>query len=145
MMVTKTCLPYMKEGSEIILIGSGSGYAPNPNQLVYSATKAFVIHFSVGLREELKKRGINVMVVNPGRMKTGMEHMPGSEHFSWFHNLLPASDINMVAEHSLKESAMGRWIFTPGVFYKIARIGTMWRRETSRQSSTQCDKGVFVL
>ena len=77
-MVTKTCLPYMKEGSEIILIGSGSGYAPNPNQLVYSATKAFVIHFSVGLREELKKRGINVMVVNPGRMKTGMEHMPGN-------------------------------------------------------------------
>lgn len=56
-MVTKTCLPYMKEGSEIILIGSGSGYAPNPNQLVYSATKAFVIHFSVGLREELKNAG----------------------------------------------------------------------------------------
>ena len=63
-------LPYMKEGDSIINLGSNSCWQPVPYQAVYGASKAYVLSFSRALGRELKTRGIFVMCVCPGWIKT---------------------------------------------------------------------------
>jgi len=47
----------------IINISSNSSFIPLPKMLIYSATKAFVTHFSKGLREEMKLLNSNVRIM----------------------------------------------------------------------------------
>ena len=68
--VTSLCLPYMKEGSAVINLGSNSSWQPVPYMNVYAASKAYVLSFSRGLYRELKPRGIHVLCVCPGWIKT---------------------------------------------------------------------------
>ena len=68
--LTYLTLPYMTAGGEIYLLGSLSSFQPVPYINVYGATKAFVLSFSRALNVELKKRGIRVMAVCPGWVRT---------------------------------------------------------------------------
>ncbi|MCF0138102.1 MAG: SDR family NAD(P)-dependent oxidoreductase, partial [Oscillospiraceae bacterium] len=63
-------LPYMKKGDHIINMGSNSCWQPVPFQAVYGASKAYVLSFSRAIGRELKPRGIHVMCVCPGWIKT---------------------------------------------------------------------------
>ena len=64
------CIPYMPEGSSIVNLASNSSWQPVPYINVYGATKAYVMSFSRALGVELKSRGIHVMAVAPGWIKT---------------------------------------------------------------------------
>ncbi len=66
-------LPYMKEGDSIINMGSNSSWQPVPYQAVYGASKAYVLSFSRAIGRELKKRGVHVMCVCPGGIKTDFQ------------------------------------------------------------------------
>ena len=68
--MTYATLPYMIEGSQIYQLDSLSSFQPVPYINVYGATKAFVLSFSRALNVELKSRGIRVMAVCPGWVKT---------------------------------------------------------------------------
>ncbi len=68
--MTYIALPYMEKGSFIINLGSNSSHQPVPYMAVYAASKAFVLSFSLSLSAELKKRGIKVLCVCPGWIKT---------------------------------------------------------------------------
>ena len=68
--ITHLTLPYMKEGGQIYQIDSLSSFQPVPYINVYAATKAFVLSFSRALNVELKKRGIRVLAVCPGWVRT---------------------------------------------------------------------------
>ena len=68
--VTAVCLPYMKEGSAVVNLGSNSSWQPVPYMNVYAASKAYVLSFSRGLYRELKPRGIHVLCVCPGWIRT---------------------------------------------------------------------------
>ncbi len=63
-------LPYMQKGDSIINLGSNSSWQPVPYLSVYGATKAYVLSFSRAIGRELKSRGIFVMCVCPGWIKT---------------------------------------------------------------------------
>ena len=63
-------LPYMEKGDDIVNLGSNSSHQPVPFLNVYAASKAYVLSFSRGLGRELKPRGIHVMCVCPGWIKT---------------------------------------------------------------------------
>lgn len=63
-------LPYMTRGSRIVNMGSLSSFQPVPYINVYGASKAFVLSFSRALGAELKPRGIRVMAVCPGWVRT---------------------------------------------------------------------------
>ena len=52
--------------SHIMNVGSMGGFFMLPDKIVYSATKAFVYAFSMGLRMELASSGIMVSVLCPG-------------------------------------------------------------------------------
>lgn len=68
--VTMLCLPYLKKGSRIIQIDSGSAFLPQPGFAVYAASKAYVLSFDQALGAELKDRGITVTSVCPGPVDT---------------------------------------------------------------------------
>ena len=68
--MTYATLPYLQSGSEIYQLDSLSSFQPVPYICVYGATKAFVLSFSRALNVELKKRGIRMMAVCPGWVKT---------------------------------------------------------------------------
>ena len=63
-------IPYMPHDSHIINLASNSSWQPVPYINVYGASKAYVMSFSRALGVELKSKGIHVMAVAPGWIKT---------------------------------------------------------------------------
>ena len=68
--MTRLCLPYMRSGSHILQLDSLSAFQPVPYITTYGATKAFVLSYSRSMNRELNARGIRVMAMNPGWVKT---------------------------------------------------------------------------
>ena len=63
-------VPYMPAGSDIVNLASNSSWQPVPYINVYGASKSYVMSFSRALGVELKSKGIHVMAVAPGWIKT---------------------------------------------------------------------------
>ena len=63
-------LPYMGRGARIVNMGSNSAWQPVPYQAVYGASKSYVLSFSRAIGRELRPRGVHVMCVCPGWIKT---------------------------------------------------------------------------
>lgn len=112
--ITKLCLPYIIDKGTILEVSSTSAFVPNTNLVVYSATKSFVSAFSIGLRQELKSKHINVCAMCPGFMHTEMTRNNK--------NNLPVIDTKIAAYNSLKAAKKGRAVYTTGIFYKCYRL-----------------------
>ena len=69
-LMTRLCLPYMKANSHILQLDSLSAFQPVPYITTYGATKAFVLSYSRAMNRELKPKGIRMMAMNPGWVKT---------------------------------------------------------------------------
>lgn len=70
LMMTRLTLPYMSRGGHILQLDSLSAFQPVPYITTYGATKAFVLSYSRSMNQELKDRGIRMMSMNPGWVKT---------------------------------------------------------------------------
>ena len=68
--MTRLTLPYMQSGSHILQLDSLSAFQPVPYITTYGASKAFVLSYSRSMNRELKDRGIRMMAMNPGWVKT---------------------------------------------------------------------------
>lgn len=121
--ITSITLPHMKENAQIINISSIASFVPNARMAVYCSTKAFVTSFSKALREELKRKKINVLAVCPGPMDTEFLPVaniePGtSRTFDTLPRVKPAE----VAKKSLVAARKKRAVYTNHFFYKFYRI-----------------------
>lgn len=56
----------------IIFVASTLGYSATPYFSNYSATKAYILSLGEGLHYELKKKGVDVLVLSPGLTDTAM-------------------------------------------------------------------------
>ena len=70
LLMTRIVIPYMAPGSHILQLDSLSAFQPVPYITTYGATKAFVLSYSRSMNRELKAKGIRVMAMNPGWVKT---------------------------------------------------------------------------
>jgi hypothetical protein len=71
----------------IVNVASGAAFQPGPMMAVYFATKAYVLHFSEGVAEELSGSGVTVTALCPGATESnfwvsankanGLSFMPG--------------------------------------------------------------------
>lgn len=70
--LTHAFLPAMleRQSGGVINVASIAGFQPIPYLTVYAATKAFVISFSVALREECRGRNVRVLGLCPGTTTT---------------------------------------------------------------------------
>ena len=69
-LMTRLCIPYMEKDSHILELDSLSAFHPVPYITTYGATKAFVLSYSRAMNQELKSKGIRIMAMNPGWVKT---------------------------------------------------------------------------
>ncbi|MCC5789249.1 MAG: SDR family NAD(P)-dependent oxidoreductase [Opitutales bacterium] len=73
-------LPWLRrEGGAIINVASTAGFQPTPFLSTYGATKAFLLHWSMGLHHDLKKDGIRVLALCPGPTATDFFRRAGFE------------------------------------------------------------------
>lgn len=61
----------LQGGGQILNVASVAAFRPGPWMTSYHASKAYVLSFSEGLREELKKTGVKISVLCPGPVRTG--------------------------------------------------------------------------
>ena len=114
MRIDKTCIPFMHEGSFIIHTASIYAFSPVPGDAVYAASKAFVRSLSLALHEELKTKGINVLALSPGGMKTAMDRSDLRRKGT----LMPYLDMQKVAEEALDQAEKGKASYVPTLYYK---------------------------
>jgi len=71
--LTRMLLPAMLERGRggVLNVGSIAAYQAGPNMSVYYASKAYVLSFSEGLREELIGSGLHVTRLEPGATESG--------------------------------------------------------------------------
>ena len=120
--VTTVVLPYMERGSFIINVCSIASFCPNTRMTVYSSTKAYVMSFTKGLREELKPLGINALAVCPGPMNTEFLDVANITERSKMFKALPYSDPDAVADKAMVKAARGRCVYTHLLLFKFYRV-----------------------
>ena len=95
--MTRLCLPYMEKGSHVLQLDSLSAFQPVPYITTYGATKAFVLSYSRAMNAELKPRGIRMMAMNPGWVKTEFFNhafqINGDGEVKYFNKLWEAKDV----------------------------------------------------
>lgn len=69
--LTAALLPVLKaRGGAVITVASTAAFQPTPYLAVYGATKAFVLHWSLALNEELRGTRVRALAVCPGPTAT---------------------------------------------------------------------------
>jgi len=94
--MTRITLPYMEKGSHILQLDSLSAFQPVPYITTYGATKAFVLSYSRAMNEELRGRGIRMMAMNPGWVKTEFFNhamQTNGNEVQYFNRLYEAKDV----------------------------------------------------
>ena len=99
----RVSLPYMRDGDSIINVGSNSAWQPVPYQSVYGSSKAGVLSFSRAIGRELKPKGIHVMCVCPGWIKTEFQEV--AEHDRYIKYVDRWYGPDEVADQAMKDLA----------------------------------------
>lgn len=107
--LTFAVLPYMTHqgGGQIVNITSVGGRVSVPHLLPYSCAKFALVGFSTGLSTELRAKGVHVLTVIPGLMRTG-SHLKAqfkghaSREFAWFGLLGNLPGFSVAAEYAAR-------------------------------------------
>ena len=93
--MTRLTVPYMEPGSHILELDSLSAFQPVPYITTYGATKAFVLSYSRAMNRELKPKGIRVMAMNPGWVKTEFFNhaLQTNNKVQYYNHLWEAKDV----------------------------------------------------
>jgi short-subunit dehydrogenase len=124
-MLIRALLPGMieRKAGRILTVASIAAFTPGPLMAVYFASKAYVLHFSVALRNELRGSGVTVTCLCPGPTKTGFQktaNMMDAPMFKKAHIMDAASVSNVGYDGMLK----GKAIVVPGLSNKLTALLT---------------------
>ncbi len=107
----------------VLNVASIAGFQPLPTQATYSASKAFVLHFTQALAADLHGTGVTATALCPGPVKTefidvsqlGREAgaLPG---FVW-------ESSPDVAEAGVRGLESGKGVVVPGAVSRLTRLG----------------------
>lgn len=100
----------------LLNIGSVAGFLPFPYKSLYSATKAYLYHFSIAVREELHSSGVSVSVAMPGPMRTN-ERVRESIRTQGKKAKLTVIDPEPAARIILAGLFRGKAVIIPGIPY----------------------------
>lgn len=116
--LTRALLPQMiaRGRGRIINVASMLSFMATPYFAVYGATKAFVLHFTEGLAEELRGSGVRALAVCPGVINTAFFDAAGSAVEK---QLLPPLRPETVARTALDAADAGRTVRIVGVSAKL--------------------------
>lgn len=123
MALTQLCRLYLpkmieKGSGGILNVASTAAFQPGPGMSVYFATKAYVLSFSEGLYEEVKKYGIRVSALCPGPTSTEFFNTANMEG-SRLTKLMPMPTASKVAELGYESVTKGKAVAIYGVMNRI--------------------------
>lgn len=121
--LTRLFLPGMQERGRgrILNVSSTAGFQPGPLMSVYYATKAYVLHFSEGIADELRDTGITVTALCPGPTRTEFHGRAGMERSGLLRDRL-MMDSATVARAGLRGMQRGKPVVVPGLFNKLGLL-----------------------
>ncbi len=104
----------------LLNVASLAAWLPIPNQNVYSASKSFVLSFSLALSDELKASGDNITVsaLCPGFTATKMMNNPDQGGILTIPSQLMLS-AHKVAEVGIRGCLNGKRLIVPGIMNKL--------------------------
>ena len=114
-----------EEDGHIILVSSISAVAPTPGLAVYTASKAFIRHWGISLRDELKPNGVTVTICYPGKVTTKALRGVVKQAKSVKLRLMPEQNLNYLVERTLRAAESGRAEVAPGLYRVVARFARL--------------------
>jgi short-subunit dehydrogenase len=116
--LTRIVAPLMitRKRGQIINVASILAFMPTPYFATYGATKAFVLHFTEALAEELRGTGVKVLASCPGVTKSGFA---GAADWEGQQGALPQLTPEIIARASLRAAARGRVVRVIGTAYRL--------------------------
>ncbi|HKW89104.1 MAG TPA: SDR family oxidoreductase [Candidatus Acidoferrales bacterium] len=77
--LTRIFLPEMvaRKHGDILIVASVAGFQAVPYISLYAATKAFDLHFALGIAEEVRRHGVHVCALCPGSTTTEFREVAG--------------------------------------------------------------------
>ena len=122
-LLTRLLLPNLRQQKRAYLlnVSSMAAFSPIGFKTVYPASKAFVRHLSLGLREELRGSGVSVSVVYPGPMATNPDATQRIENqgFKGRIGLVPPEEVAAIA---IRQMLRGKATIVPGFVNKLNRL-----------------------
>jgi uncharacterized protein len=111
----------------IINVASNAAFQPVPYLAIYAASKAFILHFSEALAEEVGADGVRVMALCPGATDTAFWNVAGI----WENRRGWMTSPEKVVTSGLRAFARRRAFFVPGLGYSLvafaaSRLGPRW-------------------
>jgi short-subunit dehydrogenase len=123
--LTARLLPVLQaRGGAVMNIASTAGFQPTPWMTTYGATKAFVLHWSLALNEDLRGSGVRVLAVCPGPTATNFSKAAGLGENTL--PIIPGETCEQVVMTSLRALAAGKSLVVSGWRNKLlALIGSL--------------------
>lgn len=111
---------------QILNVASSAGFLPGPMLNTYYATKNYVLRFSEGIYEELRRQGsaVKISVLCPGPVKTEFDKV-AHVNFS-----LSGMKSEAVAKYAIDQTLKGKLVIVPGITMKV---GLFFRRFVSEK------------
>lgn len=111
--LTGRLLPLLRRrGGMVVTVASTAAFQPTAYMAAYGASKAFVLHWSLALNEELRGSGVQALALCPGPTATDFFRRAGLQQGSVVDSLSMTCDEVVTA--TLKAIAAGRSIVVPG-------------------------------
>ncbi len=123
--LTKLFLPGMIKRGEgkILNMASTAAFHPGPLMSVYYASKAYVLHFSEAVANELKGTGVSLTVLCPGPTATGFQATANLEN-SRLMKMIKLPTAAQVAECGYSALKKGKVLVIHGTMNKILTFST---------------------
>lgn len=96
----------------VLNIASTAAFQPGPHMATYCASKAFVLHFSEALAEELRATNVRVTAHCPGATATGFAEVANNGHTRLF--AMGVADSAKVARHAYRAMHRGKVLAIAG-------------------------------
>lgn len=105
-----------KNSGKILNISSVAAFQPGPLMSIYYATKAYILHFTEAIANEVKDKNISISVLCPGQTKTDFQkNVSSKKNKIKFNSSCPVK----VAKYGYEGLKANNTISIPGYFNKF--------------------------
>jgi uncharacterized protein len=118
--MTTDLIPHLErepQGGGLLIVSSMAGITPTPYQTAYSATKAFLIHFGLGMWHELDGRNVSITTYAPAGIQTDMT---AGEKFGRLRGWL--ARVDQVSNEGLEALRLRRFLAIPGTTNRLGDV-----------------------